>query len=247
MPISPQETDHHKNQTLKSEQEITQDLTITEITKLAGIAVGSMTGPQWGIPERLLDFFDIKNLIENCLKLTRISDFTFAPGHHPALHPGRCAIILCADKPVGLLGELHPSLQQSLNISLKTYLFELELDAILPAKLPAYTAPSKYPSIKRDLAFVIPNAISYHEIRAAIYEEVSEETKNPHSSALALLAELHLFDLYTGKEIGEQHKSIALSLIFQLHSRTLTDEEVEQAIQRIISGLGKRFGATLRQ
>ena len=246
LPTLPQDTDRHqKKQTLKGERDITQDRKITEITKLAGIAVGSMTGAQWGISERPLDFFDVKSLITNCLKLTHASEFTFAPSHHPALHPGRCAMILRADKPIGLLGELHPSLQQSLDISLKTYLFELTLDAMFSVKLPTYIASSKYPSIKRDLAFVVPNVISYHQIFVAIQQAAA--SKNSNSPECNLLAELQLFDVYTGKEIGEQHKSIALSLTFQLHSRTLTDEEVAQAIQRIITELGNRFGARLRQ
>lgn len=208
---------------------------LQQLPKLAGVVLGTTAPTQWGLPERNVDFFDIKGDLENLLALTQTNDFQFVKATHPALHPGKCANIKRAGKCTGYVGELHPELQQTLGFSMPVYLFELCLEDVLHRNLPIYKTPSKYPSIRRDLAFVVQESFSFQQIEEAI-SSYADET----------LQSLQLFDIYRGEGIAPDHKSLAFSLVFQLASRTLTDEEIEKTMQRVIAGLTKNFQATLR-
>lgn len=210
---------------------------VKHVPRIAGIATGPAVSAQWGLPKRNVDFFDVKGDLEGLFTfaLRGKSDLVFAPGHHPALHPGRCASIQRAGKIIGYVGELHPELQQTLDITLPLYLFELDVEDVLPVDLPAYSAPSKYPSMRRDLAFVVRDSVSYHAIQEAVQTLAGDA-----------LHDLQLFDIYKGTGIAADQKSVALSLIFQLDSRTMTDEEVDSLVAQVVSGLSQRFEATLR-
>jgi phenylalanyl-tRNA synthetase beta chain len=209
---------------------------VKHVSRIAGIAIGTASLVQWGLSEKNIDFFDVKGDLEGLFAFAKDSTFDFVSGDHPALHPGRCAKIQRADKSIGYVGELHPELKQLLDIPLPVYLFELDLESILSATLPVYSSPSKYPSIRRDLAFVVQDVISYEHIKTAVRNFAGEA-----------LQDLQLFDIYKGTGITLGQKSLALSLTFQLTSRTLTDEDVDVAVQKIIAGLGKDFEATLRE
>lgn len=208
---------------------------LQQAPRVAGVAAGSLTTEQWGIPPRNVDFFDIKGDLEQLFTLTHTADFTFVPAQHPALHPGRSAAIQRMHKTVGYVGELHPELQQSLGLPVPTYLFELALEAVLPTNLPCYTTPSKYPSIRRDLAFIVAEHISFHQIEQVVHTHSGEALQN-----------LQLFDIYQGHGIAPGYKSMAMGLTFQLTSRTLIDEEVDKAVQQVVEGLKQTFQATLR-
>jgi phenylalanyl-tRNA synthetase beta chain len=209
---------------------------IKHVPRIAGIILGAAAGMQWGLSTKAVDFFDLKGDLENLFALTQDPEFSFMPGQHPALHPGRCAKIQRAGKPIGVMGELHPEHQRTLDLPMTAYLFDLDLADLLPAVLPAYTNPSKYPSIQRDLAFIVDDAVSYQAIRTTIQEALATEA----------LQGIEIFDVYRGKNIPAGKKSIALSLTFQLTSRTLTDEEVETAVTTIINRLATSQGAILR-
>lgn len=208
---------------------------VAHIPHLAGIAIGSASGMQWDLQKKEVDFFDIKGDLENLFALTKAQDIAYLPGEHPALHPGICARIQRAGKDIGYVGALHPKLQDTLDIPMPVYLFELNLTELLPTALPVYSAPSKYPSIRRDLAFVLDASISYQEVHTAIQNYAS-----------AALQQVQLFDIYTGAGIPANQKSMALSLTFQLVERTLTDEQVDAAVEQVVSGLKTHFGAELR-
>jgi phenylalanyl-tRNA synthetase beta chain len=208
-----------------------------QLPKLAGIVTGEASPEQWGLgSHRNVDFFDLKGDLENLLALTKDSSWQFVAGQHPAMHPGRCAQIQRGEQTVGYMGELHPELQRRFDLPSPVYLFELDLPELLPSTLPSYQAPSKYPSIRRDLAFVISEQVPYQTIRNSVQLLAGEA-----------LQDLQLFDLYQGQNIAAGQKSIALGLTFQLHLRTLVDEEVDQAITRIVNGLRSNFSATLRE
>lgn len=204
--------------------------------QLAGIIAGNLTTEQWGVSSRQIDFFDIKGDLEKLFSLTQENSFQFISTQHPALHPGRAAEIYRNDKSIGYLGELHPQLQQTLELPVPVYLFELMLDDLLPAALPHYIAPSKYPSIRRDLAFIVDQSISF--------QQVSQQIRTYAGEALQ---KLQLFDIYQGQGIAPGQKSMAIGLTFQLTSRTLIDEEVDKAIQHIVGGLAETLRATLRE
>lgn len=209
---------------------------LQQLPRLAGIVMGNLSPEQWAASPRHVDFFDLKGELENVLALTKDPNFNFVPATHPALHPGRSAQIFRAGKPLGYIGELHPELQQTLALPLPVYLFELALEELLPATLPAYIAPSKYPSMRRDLAFVIQDHIPFAKI-----------AQNVQSYAGEALQNVQLFDIYQGQGIAAGQKSIAMGLTFQLTSRTLIDEEVDTAVQRVIDGLARDFQAVLRE
>ncbi len=208
-----------------------------EQLKLAGLAIGSTQPEQWGVQGRLVDFFDIKGDLTGLIRLTGAQDhFKFvADSAVPSLHPGCTARIQRAGKWVGHVGQLHPLLQQQLDFPDPVFLFELFLSEITAAELPRYVSPSKYPSIRRDLAFTVDEQVSYQAIYAAIQSSVAE-----------VLREVKLFDVYQGEKIPPGKKSMAIGLTFQASSRTLTDQEVDEMMLSIISGLKQDFAAILR-
>jgi phenylalanyl-tRNA synthetase beta chain len=203
---------------------------------LSGLSYGNAYPEQWGIPNRDVDFFDLKGDLQNLLKLT-LSDneFTFKPGSHPALHPGQTAEIYRGDKKIGILGALHPSIVQALDIPKKVFLFEIALDELETAKLPYSKEISKFPENRRDIAILVDRAVPAQLIQDTIKEVAGE-----------LLQDVNVFDIYQGKGIAADRKSIALALTLQHASRTLRDEEVADLIERVIVALKDRFAAELR-
>ncbi len=134
------------------------------------------------------------------------------------------------------MGELHPQLQQTLDLSVPLYVFEVNLADIALAQLPAYSQPSKYPSIRRDLAFIVAEQVVYQEIEDKIKAQAGEALQN-----------VQIFDIYQGQGIQNGQRSVALSLTFQLASRTLIDQEVDQAIHQVIHALKQDLKAILRE
>ena len=118
--------------------------------RLGGVITGTRYPQQWGYPERLLDFFDVKADVEGLFAVTR-QPLEFKPAVHSALHPGQTACIVCNDKTVGYVGALHPKLLQQLDLTGPVYLFELAFEAFTPV-LSRYQGVSKFPSVRRDLA-----------------------------------------------------------------------------------------------
>jgi phenylalanyl-tRNA synthetase beta chain len=203
---------------------------------LSALVCGSLYPEQWGLPQRPVDFFDVKGDLEAVLTLGGRRDaFSFQAGTHPALHPGRAARVFCDDRPVGWLGNLHPELAQMLEIPDETVLFEIETAAIQRGIEPKFQDLSRFPSVRRDLAIVVDAAVSARSVRATVRAAGGE-----------WLRELRVFDVYQGKRIETGRKSIALGLILQDSSRTLTDEDVDGVIARVTASLEQELGATLR-
>jgi phenylalanyl-tRNA synthetase beta chain len=203
---------------------------------LSGLISGPEVSEQWGIPAREVDFFDLKGDIENLLNLTFAEkEFEFRPESHPALHPGQTAALYRAGEYVGVLGILHPSIMQQLNLEGKIAVFELNLDCLEAAKLPRFTEISKFPEIRRDLAILVNQAVPASSIQDTIAYVAGE-----------LLQRLVVFDVYQGKGIASGHKSLALTLTLQHATRTLVDEEIADLMKRVIETLKEKFAAELR-
>jgi phenylalanyl-tRNA synthetase beta chain len=158
------------------------------------------------------------------------------PDQHPALHPGQTAKIVVENQTVGWLGCIHPQHVKSLEIPIKTYLFEISLDILHQGKLPSFQNLSRFPSIRRDLSVVVNEDIP----AAALCTTISDH-------AGQLLGELMVFDVYRGEGVETGRKSIAFGLILQDSSRTLIDEDVDAVMNGITAQLEKQFGATLRE
>jgi len=207
-----------------------------ETESLAAVACGSLLPKHWKEETRGLDFFDIKGDIESLLMLTGDTEaFEFSVSGHPALHPGRSARLLHAGQTVGYLGQLHPAVQQALDIDETVYLFELKLSCITTASLPQYQSFSRFPETRRDLAIVVSQDIT-----------ASRMLKVARTAAGPLLKKLELFDDYRGKNIPMNKKSLAFGLTLQHSSRTLTDAEVEEVVESVMVALGQHLGAVLR-
>jgi phenylalanyl-tRNA synthetase beta chain len=203
---------------------------------LSGLINGTIYPEQWGIPNRKADFFDLKGDLQNLFKLTLAEDeFEFKPSQHPALHPGQTAAIYRAGKQIGILGALHPAIIQNLDIQGDVFLFEIALDDLEKTNLPKFVEISKFPEIRRDIAILIDRAVPAQCIQDTIKKIAGD-----------LLQDINIFDVYQGKGIAENSKSIALSLTLQHTSRTLRDEEVADLIERVIVALKNEYAAELR-
>jgi phenylalanyl-tRNA synthetase beta chain len=210
---------------------------IDQRAQLAGIVCGPRQAEQWGEPEQAVDFYDVKSDIEAVLALTRRTDeLRFVAQAHPALHPGQAATIYLGEQAIGSLGLIHPELERKLDLRGRTFVFELELDAILGRNVAKFAEISRYPAIRRDLAIVVDAATEFSKVFDCI-----------RSAAPETLKDLKLFDVYQGEHIDSGRKSIALGLTLQAQSRTLTDDEVDAVISSIVSTLKNQLGATIRE
>jgi len=203
---------------------------------LAGLVVGLSAPEQWSMRVRPVDFYGAKSDLEAVLRLTDDpSRFQFVPAEHPALHPGQTAFIERNGRKAGMLGMLHPALAADLDLTGNTFLFEIVLAALEKGRLPAFEPLSRFPSIRRDLAIVVDAGVTYDQVRECVAAAASD-----------LLHNLVLFDVYQGQKIDSGRKSLALGLILQASSQTLTDQDVEQAISRVLAQLEDELGARLR-
>ena len=214
---------------------ISQENEIKQNNCIAGVVCGERLPEQWGAQKELIDFYDAKGDVEALLSCCGVSA-EFREEHHPALHPGQSAMIMVTGKPVGWLGCIHPQLAQKLEIPRKTYLFELDLQILHQGKLPSFQNLSRFPSIRRDLAIVVDVGTP----AGALCNSITEQ-------AGSLLTDLTVFDVYQGKGVETGRKSVALGLILQDSSRTLTDDDVDAVMTGITGQLEKQFGATLRE
>ena len=202
---------------------------------LAAAVTGPAAPPQWGIPPREVDFFDLKADVESVAGLGG-RNCRFHPASHPALHPAQAARIEIGGQPAGLVGMLHPEIQALLELDRSVFLFELDVDVCQTARVPVFTEISKFPSVRRDLSLILPETTAAQ----AIMDLASAVAGN-------LLVHLELFDQYRGKGIDSGRKSLSLGLTLQDSSRTLKDDEVDTLVAKIISTLESELGARLRQ
>ena len=215
---------------------IRQDNEIKQEKCLSGLLSGSRLSEQWGASSEAVDFFDLKNDVEELLALTGCAEeFSFVPAEHPALHPGQSARIERNGVTAGWIGLLHPGLEKAFDIQGKFYLFELSLAVMEEGGVPEFAALSKFPSIRRDFALVVDAGTAWADIRAVIGETAPE-----------IVRDVLLFDVYTGENIESGRKSLALGLILQDYFATLTDEVVQSATQEVLDALESRLGAKLR-
>lgn len=209
---------------------------VAQIPTFSGLIYGPRAAENWADEVVSADFFDLKGDVESLLAVGgQRAAFTFAPDRHPAMHPGQCARILRDGKPVGFLGALHPLLQQELDIPAPAYVFELDSEALLQARVPAFQPLSRFPAIRRDLALLVERDLPVQKLLQAIHSQAGEHLTN-----------LKVFDVYVGKGIDPHRKSVALGLTFQHPSRTLIDEEITISVAAVLEHVKTEFGATPR-
>ena len=202
---------------------------------LAGLVLGDAYSEQWGEKSRKVDFFDIKADLQALFSLTGC-EVQYVSAQQSALHPGQTAEIIASDgKKIGWLGMLHPNLEKQLGFDTPVFLFELDQNLVLNKQIPVFKVLSKYPSVRRDLALIVKEDVSASEIINCI-----------KSSAETALQEVIIFDVYRGKGVEEGSKSIALSLIMQDDTQTLTESEIEAIVGRLLALLNNEKNAKLR-
>jgi phenylalanyl-tRNA synthetase beta chain len=208
---------------------------LREIETLAGIATGTRWPEQWGTSSAPVDFYDVKADLCDVLEVTgETTDVVFAPDSLPILRPGRAARIYRGSVAVGWLGEIHPQIGKSLSMP-PAFLFELEITTAFVSKPLQFKQISRFPSVRRDLAIVVDE-----NLPLAVLQE------NVTVSASGLLSELRVFDVYRGPGIETGRKSIALGLILQDSSRTLTDVDADAVITKVVARLRDELSATIR-
>ncbi len=203
--------------------------------KIAGAITGALYSEQWNETSRDVDFYDLKGDVEALLAEASAQSFEFEKTSHSSLHPGQSAKILCEGEKVGVFGALHPNLEKKLSLDQTVFVFEIDLDLISKKKLPAYAGISPLPSVRRDIALLVKQNISYAQIDKVL--------KNSNIDALV---ENFIFDVYEGENVESGQKSLALGLIFQDFSRTLEEQEISTYIEKIVSALEQEVGAVLR-
>lgn len=206
-----------------------------ETRRIAAVACGEAAAEQWGIASRMLDFHDFKGDLD-ALAAVSNAQLEYRSAMLPFAHPGRSADVIRDGVRIGWIGQLHPRLQASLGIETEVFGFELDYDALTGRPLPRAKPLSRFPSVRRDLAFVVAETVAWADLQSTA-----------SAAGGALLREVGLFDRYLGKGIDPGCKSLAMRLIFQDDSRTLTEQDVESAVADVVAALGQRFGATIRR
>ena len=195
-----------------------------------------MVDKQWGNSAQNVDFFDIKSDIEALITMTGVAgEFSFVATEHVALQPGQSAKIMRNGEVVGLVGKLHPNIAKQFDLDKGTLVFELDADICFAAVIPVAETISRFPAIRRDIAVIVKD-----EVSSNLLLEAAE------SAAPELVRRVRIFDVYKGPGIEAGLKSVALGLILQQTSRTLTDEDADTVMAAVLRKMQQDFGAELR-
>ena len=193
-----------------------------EVVKIAGAITGRRNA---------------QGIIEELFANLRVTRYTVEAGTHYAMHPGKTALFKKGRDVIATVGEVHPAVLSAYGITKPVYIFELDATTVMKymAKDLKYKALPKYPATSRDLAMLVDVDVNAADIEKAMTKAAGQN-----------LTQITLFDVYTGKQVEEGKKSLAFSLTFQSNDKTLTDAEIDPAIEKIVAKLQKDFNANLR-
>jgi phenylalanyl-tRNA synthetase beta chain len=208
-----------------------------ETPSLAIVASGNAHAEQWGEPARALDFFDLKGDLDALIAWGGEPQrwAVHADGLPGWLHPGRAARVTRDGETAGFLGALHPRLAKLLDLGPDVHVLELALDPLLGRRLPKAQPVPRFPAVRRDIAVDVPEQVSWSQIEQTVRGTLG-----------TTLAALRLFDRYSGKGVEAGRKSLAMGLILQDASRTLTDDDADNCVRNVVSALGAACEAKLR-
>lgn len=209
---------------------------IRQPTRLAGLAYGSVMPMQWGAKERRVDFYDVKGDVQALCR--GAGELQWLPTAHPALHPGRCAQVHLNGAFLGVVGELHPQLVQRYQLQFAPVVFELDASLLQGQKTPAFAPINRVPAAQRDLAFQVPAAVNYAQMRQAVQITIQ------NTPVCGIIRDVQLFDVFKPEEEAAS-RSMAFRLQLQ-DTQTLTDERVDAACQALVAAVTQATGAQLR-
>lgn len=202
--------------------------------RVAAVATGAAQAEQWGAKARDVDYFDLKGDLERLAGLA-VAPLEFRPGDAPFLHPGKSARVFLRGAPVGWIGHLHPRLLKALGVDGDVVAFEADLEPLLARPIPRAAEVSRLPRVRRDIAVVAPRAVPFAGVAATIRQAVGP-----------LLVDLVLFDEFTGGNLSPGSRSLAIGLILQDHSRTLTDQDADRSVTAALDALAREHDVKLR-
>ncbi|MBB5943172.1 phenylalanine--tRNA ligase subunit beta [Xanthomonas sp. 3307] len=206
----------------------------TETQRVAAAVCGDADALQWGLPARKVDFHDLKGDLD-ALAAASGARLDYRASTHPFAHPARSADVYRDETRIGWIGQLHPRLLQAMQIDVDVLAFELDLAPLAARALPRAAELSRFPSVRRDLAFVVPDAVSWAALARSVRAAVGP-----------LLREVVLFDRYVGAGVEAGCKSLAMGLILQDNTRTLTDRDVEAVVADAVAALAREHDARMR-
>ena len=208
-----------------------------ETPSVAIVACGNARVEQWGEPSRTLDFHDIKGDLDALIAWGgEPSRWSVHADALPAwLHPGRAARVARDGQTVGYLGALHPQLAKALDLGADVHVLELALEPVLARRLPSAQPVSRFPAVRRDIAVDLPEEVSWSQIEQTVRSTLGTRLK-----------EVQLFDRYSGKGVEAGRKSLAMGLILQDASRTLTDDDADRCVREAMAALEQTCKAKLR-
>ncbi|WP_434031425.1 phenylalanine--tRNA ligase subunit beta [[Pseudomonas] boreopolis] len=201
---------------------------------VAAAVCGDAQALQWGEPARKVDFHDLKGDLES-LAAASGAQLEYRRSDRPFGHPGRSADAYRDGERIGWIGQLHPRLARALDLDMDVFGFELEFEALARRALPRAAELSRYPSVRRDLAFLVPEAVDWSALEATVRGAVGP-----------LLREVQLFDRYVGTGVEPGFKSLAMGLILQDNSRTLTDRDVDAVVNEVVTVIEREHRARIR-
>ncbi len=209
----------------------TYDKNYQEESKIAGLLKGNIVKSSWNGNIKC-DFYVVKGIVEDILNSLGFTNrYTFIPAKLPNLHPGVSASILLDGEMLGIIGRVHPNILKD-----EVYIFELSLNKLMRKVKPIkFKEPAKYPSIQKDVAFLIDRSINASEIEKMIKKSSSR-----------LLKDISVFDVYLGDNIASDKKSMAFKLTYLDDAKTLTDEEVMNDFHQMIEKVTKEFNCEIR-
>ncbi len=202
---------------------------------LAGVVSGRVQPPQWAAASHDADYFDLKQDLETLLSALGFGNLRYEATEHPAYHPRQFARVLHGDRCVATIGAVHPKVLRVMDLGASALAFEIQWETLGAAVAPAFQPLSRFPSVRRDLALVVAETVAADAVLACV-----------RKSCGAVLRDLQLFDVYRGQGIDSGKKSLALGLIFQSASSTLTDTEIEEMVAGVVVAVGRDLDGVLR-
>jgi phenylalanyl-tRNA synthetase beta chain len=209
-----------------------------EVKYLAGLAMGMERDFHWASPSRPVDFFDIKGCMEDLLEVLQIKGVKFVYAEDiPYLHPGKASVLRRGEEVLGVLGEVHPQVLGRYEIHGSAFLFEINFERAVACAEEGrqFRSLPKFPAVYRDLSIVVDETLEVERLAETIWE-----------LSQPFIDEVHLFDIYRGAPVPPGKKGVSYRIRYQAADRTLTDEEVNQYHEEVISRLRNVFSIELR-
>ncbi len=207
---------------------------VVEKNTLAGLMKGKVNEDNWKEKAKDITFYDLKGVVQDLLREFK-GPYLFDSCKKDFLHPGMSSLIKLNNKLIGFMGCLEPTYLDRLGLNEDIYIFSIELNGLKKNVSSSYKEFSKFPSSKRDLSFIVNKSIASSSIENVIKDAAGK-----------FLRDIEIFDVYEGKGIEEEKKSIAISVSWQSNKQTLKDADIDSAVERIVNSMKKELSGELR-